>query len=159
MASNTTVAAYIIANIQDVLNDFDDKLYQKVVDETVAALQKGQLLNPAYFTNHLDPHLQKLALDVLTLHPDHEYASWEAHGVELHTQKIHEENFILETPQAILRFKLKKIHKICKQNLSLMEKYYKAGDWVNGMKHDKIHMRLEALRNTMAKQLGIIILK
>ncbi len=159
MASNTTVAAYIIANIQDVLNDFDDKLYQKVVDETVAALQKGQLLNPAYFTNHLDPQLQKLALDVLTLHPDHEYASWEAHGVELHTQKIHEENFVLETPQAILRFKLKKIHKICKQNLSLMEKYYKAGDWVNGMKHDKIHMRLEALRNTMAKQLGIIILK
>ncbi|MEN9612919.1 MAG: hypothetical protein RLZZ628_3733 [Bacteroidota bacterium] len=158
-ASNTTVAAYVIANIQDVLNDFDHKLYQKIVDETVDALARGILLNPAYFSNHNDPAIQKFALDVLTVHPEHEYADWERHGVELHTQKMHEENFVLEAPQAILRFKLAKIIKICKQNLNLMDKYYKAGDRMNGDKHNRIHMKLEALRNAMAKQLGIVLLK
>jgi DNA primase len=158
-ASHTTVAAYAIANIQDVLNSFDNKLYQKIVDETVSALERGILLNSAYFSNHRDPNIQKFALDVLTVNPEHEYADWERYGVELHTQKIHEENFALETPQAILRFKFAKINKICKQNLNLINKYYKAGDRLNGDKHNRIHMKLESLRNSIATQLGIVVLK
>jgi DNA primase len=158
-ASNTTVAAYAIANIQDVLNSFDNKLYQKIVDETVSALERGTLLNSAYFSNHTDTNIQQFALDVLTVNPEHEYADWERHGVELHTQKLHEENFALETPQAILRFKFAKINKICKQNLNLMGKYYKSGDRLNGDKHNRIHMKLESLRNSIAIQLGIVVLK
>jgi DNA primase len=158
-ASNTTVAAYIIANIQDVLNDFDSKLYQKIVDESVAALEQGKILNSAYFSNHKDPDIQKFALDVLTLHPDHEYASWEEHGVELHTQKMHEENFVLEAPQAILRFKYKKIRKIWLHNAQLINKAFKENDSVAMMKHLRIQNKLDVIQNTIAKNLGNVILK
>ncbi|MEY4937515.1 MAG: hypothetical protein RIS64_3874 [Bacteroidota bacterium] len=159
MASSTTVAAYIIANIQDVLNDFDNKLYQKVVDESVAALEQGKLLNPAYFSNHKDLQIQKFALDVLTLHPDHEYASWEEHGVELHTQKMHEENFVLESPQAILRYKYKKIRKIWLYNAQLINKAFKENDSSAMMKHLRIQSKLDVIQNSIAKQLGHVILK
>jgi DNA primase len=157
--TNTTVAEYIIANIQDVIHEFESRLYQKIAQETEIALKRGQLLNIHYFLNHQEDAIKQLSIEVLTPNPEHEYADWEGFGVALHTQKKLEENFELETPQAILRFKFNKITKISQHNATLIKSAWEANDEVTALKHMKIQDKLDAIRKLLAKELGIVVLK
>ena len=53
---------------------------------------------------------------------DSVYARWSEKGLELQTQKPIEENFVLDSYQAIMRFKLKKIMDKIKELNLMIEK-------------------------------------
>ena len=101
-----TVAMYLIHNIKESLDDFQNPMYRKFFDIAITAQNNKQSINHKLFTNHTDEEIQKIAVDITSF--PYSLADWESRGVYLQTQKKPEENFERDAYQAILRFKLRK---------------------------------------------------
>ena len=157
---NVTVAAFIISNIEDVLNEFDNKMYQKIVLESHAALQKGNApLSIQHFMSHPMKEIQEFAASVLSSPYDYS-DNWEIKwGRKLETQELPDLNFLLDSHNALKRFKLKKVMRLCEHNQDLIKKASENRDDSTMMKHLKIHQKLIEMRNNLAKELNTVILK
>ena len=157
---NVTVAAFIISNIEDVLNEFDNKMYQKIVLESHAALQKGgNPLSIQHFMSHPMKEIQEFAASVLSSPYDYS-DNWEIKwGRKLETQELPDLNFLLDSHNALKRFKLKKVMRLCEHNQDLIKKASENRDDSTMMKHLKIHQKLIEMRNNLAKELNTVILK
>jgi DNA primase len=156
---NVTVGAFIISNIEEVMNEFDNKLYQRIVHEAHAMLQKNTPLSAQHFLSHSNPEFRDFATTVLF--DTHDYSkNWEEKwGRALETQKIPELNFTKDSFSSLKRFKLRKIMKVCEHNQELIRKASDAGDMGTMMKHLKIHQRLMEMRTQLANELNTVVLK
>ncbi|HRF38566.1 MAG TPA: hypothetical protein PK198_07245, partial [Saprospiraceae bacterium] len=100
-----SVAEYIISNIEDVLDEFDNPLYAKVAREVLACLaNRRSQLNTNYFLHHSDPEISLLAVNLLS--EPYEYSEnwanrWE---IYLRMQKMPDDNFQEDSLQALKRF-------------------------------------------------------
>jgi len=111
-----TVGDYILTNLGGVIDYIKDPLYRKVFQDYIEQKNAGETPNRAYWSGHLDDPTRNLAVDILS--DKYTYAKWSDKGLELQTQKPIEENFIKDSYQAIMRFKLNKIkEKINELNL------------------------------------------
>ena len=156
---NVTVAAYIISNIEDVIEHFDNRLYHKIIQETVAMVQKNTPLSTQYFLSHSVREIRDLAASLLANPYDYS-DNWENKlNRPLETQKSPELNFNMDSLQAIKRFKLRKIMKLCEQNQEIVRKSSDSGDISTMMKHLKIQQRLLEMRNSLAKEMNTIVFK
>ena len=101
---NITVAKYILSNIQDVIDDFSLPLHQKIIDEYAKLVKKSTTISAQYFTQHQDPVISKLAIDLST--SPYEYSeNWEEKWeIFLQTQKMPDDNFLPDSKQALMRF-------------------------------------------------------
>ena len=54
---NMTVAQYVIKNIEDVIDHFENAHYQLIVNEVVRLLKSKKAISTKHFTNHSDPKL------------------------------------------------------------------------------------------------------
>ena len=154
-----TIAAYIIENIEDVLDEFDSNLYQKVVRECQVMLGKGLQANEQYFINHSDKEIRDLAINLLST--PYEYSeNWEKKwDIFLRTQKMPDQNFINDSAQSLKRFRLKKIIRMCNKNQKSIEESTKSGDPTKLVTLLKVQQKLIAIRNELATDLGTVILK
>jgi DNA primase len=156
---NISVATFIIANIEDVLHDFDNKLYQKIVQETFALVQKNTPLSNSYFLNHPNKEIRDFTATALASPYDYSENWVEKFHRPLETQKDPDQNFSRDAEQSLKRFKLKKIGKMIEHNLLLIKKAETEKDDATMMRHLKIHMKLNDLKNQLAKELGTVVLK
>jgi len=151
--SNTTVAEYVLANLNGILDNFDNELYQRVVNYVLETTKNGRNLVPNDFITHEDEPLKNLAITLLS--EEYSYASWENKGVMLQTQKPPDENFIKDSYQAILRFKLKKV-------LSSLEKIEKEINTTEDTEKLKtliqVFNHLQQERNQVARELNTVVL-
>jgi DNA primase len=156
---NVTVANFIISSIEEVMNDFDNKLYQRVVQESLSVIQSNKTLNAQFFLSHSIKEIRELASSVLS-NPFDYSDNWETKfGRPLETQKAPELNFTMDSLYALKRFKLRKIMRLCDQNQEIIKKSNDTGDIATMMKHLKIQQRLLDSRNVLAKELNTVILK
>lgn len=157
-AEKITIAHYILANIADVLDQFQTPLYQKVLTLTQELLAEGEEVNSAYFIQHPDPDISRLAVDLLS--SPYEYSeNWEKRWeIFLQTQKKPENNFPKDGEQALKRFKLRKIMRMCEENQQHIQELAKGGDEVELMTHLKVQQKLLEMRNSLAKELGTVVL-
>ena len=153
----TKVAQYILANISDVIDDFESEIYKKIIVETKIAIKKAPKKWTNFFTDHSDPGISKLAIDLVT--SPYEYSeNWEKRwNIFLQTQKMPDENFLTDTKQSLMRFKLKKIIKKCKENQTLISELSKKGDAKKLVLHLKVQQKLNEMRNNLAKELGTVV--
>ena len=156
---NVTVGAFILSNIEEVMNEFDNKLYQRIVHEVHALLQKNAPLSPQHFLSHANAEFREFATTVLF--DSHNYSdNWEIKwGRALETQKMPDVNFTKDSFSSLKRFKLRKIMKVCDHNQELIRKASDAGDMATMMKHLKIHQRLMEMRTQLANELNTVVLK
>jgi DNA primase len=151
-----TVAEYLIANVEDVLDEFDNSLYQRVFQIAMEALAEGKAVRPKLFLHHIEDDVQQLAVD-LSASP-YEYSEnwankWE---IFLNTQKMPDENFAKDSLSAMKRFRLRKLNRMIMQNAEQLRAVMENGEG-DYMAHLKLDQKLKQLRNELAKELGTVV--
>jgi len=150
---NMTVGEFIMSNIDDTIDAFDSKIYQRLVQSCMERMKQKKKLDQAFFLNHPDGEIQKFAISVIQ--PEHEMSTnWEEKHEIFLRQKAPDLNFDKDSKSSILRFKLKKIDRLCKENQARL----KEADPKKMMKLLKLQMRLTDMRNSLAAELRTVVL-
>lgn len=156
---NISLAHFVLGSIQDVLEGFDNPLFKQIVKESFQMLQNGQPLTTLYFLQHENKEIAGFAAQVLNA--PYEYSeNWDKmHDIHLQMQKMPDDNYREDSLQAIRRFKLHKLIKLCNENQIKIKQLNDSGETTLMMKHLKIQHKLLEMRNELAKQLNTVILK
>jgi len=154
-----TVAGFVLSNIEDVLHEFDNKVYEKIARECLQMVVDKVAVSSKHFLNHPDSEIKEIALGLI--HSQFEMSpNWiDIHDLPLRTQPIPELNFNKDSIQAILRFKLGKVIKLLGENQSRIKSAQDAGDSEKLNKRLKVHMKLLEIRNQLATELNTVSLK
>ncbi len=152
-----TVADYILENIEDVLDGFENPLYKEILMEVISYSEKGKIPSSQFYINHKREEFRDIASDVLST--PYEYSpNWERRwDVFLQSQKMPDLNFIKDTENMLLRFKLRKIGKAIEDNSVKIKQLFEMQD-DNYILHLKIDKELKNLRNEIAAMLGTVVL-
>jgi DNA primase len=153
-----TVGEYILADIGDSLDGFDNPLYGKIATACHALLVAGQTFDQHYFLHHEEKDYSDLAVDLLT--SAWEFSpNWEAMwNYPLQNQAAPELNFDLDMRQALDRFKLRKLQKMCDLNLARIKSASDEGDTDAMMRFMKVQQKLHETRNEIAGRVGTVVL-
>lgn len=158
-SNSISIADYILGNIAEVIDDFDDKFYESVVKEYLQRQNTGEVTNFQYFIQHPDEKVRRLTVD-LTTSPDEYSPNWEKRWqLPLQFQKMPEENFTLDTEQALKRFLLRRVGQICQKNHERIRELSSGDNMDELVIAMKAHQKYVELRNSIAKELGVVVLK
>ncbi|MEM8582794.1 MAG: DNA primase [Bacteroidota bacterium] len=152
-----SVGHFVLANTQDLLQDFDDSRYLAVVDHLQSLHTAGQESPPlAYWLNHSEVAFKQMAVD-FSVEP-HQYSDrWqEKFGIYL-SQKHPEDNQVLNTTTFLHIFRKLKIDRKCRENAQKIQELAAAGDEAEVMIYLQLHQRLLELRNELADKLGTVV--
>lgn len=148
-----TLAQYINENMDNLEEEFNNKLYERILKEYIHQLSENRVINTDYFIGHADPDIRNLAIELSTspFNYSHNWADrWE---MELQTQKPPDENYVNDCYQSILRFKLKKVQKMIKANKLLLDST--GEEEMQQLIYLKTQHELLNYRNTIADLLGM----
>lgn len=151
-----SVADYILGNIEDVLEEFDNALYQQIVKECHQAWSQQQTLSHQHFMHHPNEKIRMFAIDVVS--SPYEYSeNWAKRwGLFLQTQKMPDENFVNDSKEALIRFKLKKIKKLIDRNAQQIQELSKKNA-PELVAHLKLHLQLKAMHDDLARGMGTVV--
>lgn len=150
--SNQTVPQVMLPQVEEFLPYIDNELYRRVLEFGLTKLNNNENIALNDFLHHTDSEIRQLAVDVSML--KYVFANWEERGVYLQTQLKPELNFLEDSKESILRFKLKKL----KRDIDHMMKSLET------TKEDERHIdiavmqKLMAERNEISKELTQILL-
>ncbi len=155
---NISVAEYILADIEDSLGNFDNPLYGKVASLCHDLLVKGGTFDQNYFLQHDAREIRDLAVDLLSA-PWELSPNWvERWNYPLQNQPMPDLNFDTDMKQALDRFKLRKIQKMCEINLGRIKTASDSGDVDTLIRYMKIQQKLTETRNEIAKRGGTVVM-
>ncbi|BDS13531.1 DNA primase [Aureispira anguillae] len=157
---NTSVAEFILLDMLDMIEEFDHATCTKVVHEYLTKLQANETVSTSYFTNHQDPAVAKLAVDLVASMQEHGFSEgWERLNVFLNTQELPEINHVADAKSSILRFKFKKIERLIRKNqLSLKEAQVAKND-TDMLICLKVNQKLLDIKKDLAKQMNTVVLR
>jgi DNA primase len=152
--TQTTIAEYILTNIEDVLEEFDNAQYKLLAETCMEMVVAKREFTIQSFIGHRNTDLSSVAVDLL--HSPYEYSEgWEKHEIFLRSQKKPELNFSKDAEKSLKQFKRKKIEKtIAKNQVRIKDEK----DPKKLMRYMKVHSKLLAMRNELAVDLGARIL-
>lgn len=152
-----SIGEYILENIQDIIQSFENPAYQKIVLFASNIISQGKKLNSDFFLHHEDQEIRDVAINLISS-PYELSENWiNKWDIYLRSQKPPEENFLKDTENMILRFRLKKINKRITQNSEIIKSLFSQGDEQYWM-YVKIDKELKTLRNQIADSLGQIVI-
>jgi len=147
------VVDFIIMNVIDSLDYFENKTYKKIIELAIKQRETGAIPDESFYANSEDDEVRKLYVE-LTMNP-YDYADWSRKGMELQTQKPPDKNQIEETKQAVLRLNYKKLNKIIKENSKKMSELDSESEAYFTLL--ELHKKLLEEKKNMAMQLNIVI--
>lgn len=153
--SGITIGEYLLTNIEDSLDSFENPLYKKVFLAALEAMQKKEMLTPHTFVHHSDNEISILAIDFLST--PYALAKWDERNIFLQTQKLPDENFPRDAYQAIMRFKLKKIGRIIEQTQKNLSQQSEMDEEEKKLEL-RVLIQMQKERNEIAKMLNNVIL-
>ena len=154
-----TVAEYILSNIQDVITEFENETYARIVLEYGQRLSQHLPVNTEYFINHSDKEISEIAVELSF--PEHEYSeNWQKMwGIILQTQPMPEENVIQDSIQALWRFMLRKYQRLIeKNNENIKKTQSEEGKETELLTYLQTHQLLIEQRNLVAEKLNSVVL-
>ncbi|MEM7105112.1 MAG: DNA primase [Bacteroidota bacterium] len=156
MEPGLSVAFYILANMEDIMEEFDNDFYKLVVKDCYQRVKEKVPLTQKYFLTHKNEKIQRLAVSVMS--SPHEYSpNWEAmFGMSLQTQPTPEKNFKRDTIKSVDRFKFRKVDRLCRKNVEKMKSLQERGDVAGYMKAMKVHQKLTKLRKELGDLIGTV---
>lgn len=154
--NNTSVGQHIVANVRADIDKIDNPLYKTMLEMAISAIDRGDPVTAELYANTQDADMSSIAVELMA--DPYTYADWEQKGVFLQTQKKPEENQVLDTDQAILRFRLVKIKKL----IDLVEKRINEFSVDQNSSEDfmltmKVLQKLKIERSAIAKELNAVI--
>ena len=158
-AEQVSVAQYIVNNIEEVLDHFDNPLYGRIAREVWALVMAKKAVTQQFFLQHEDADIKNFALGVLT--SPYEYSeNWEKKwDIHLRWQKSPETNFEDDSRQALVRFKMRKIEKVLTENRQKIKELSDAGEHEQVLAYMKVLQKLLVMRSELAAQTGAVVLK
>ncbi|MFZ1677744.1 MAG: DNA primase [Saprospiraceae bacterium] len=148
---------YMIASLEDIIDQFQHPVYKKIIEEYQALLAKDQSPGPEHFTNHHDKEIQSLAIELLTF--PYEYASWEEHDIPMQIQLHPDDNFKKDAHNAILRLKLKIVMDHIEQNQIRLTELQTEDNDEEMIIHIRMHYELLQVREQITSQFKNVVLK
>ena len=152
---NMTVSGFILGNIQELLHDFDNADYSRIVEECLIKFNEGEILSSQYFTNHKLEQIRNIAFGLLTSPFDYSHNWDDKLDMPLQSQKKPEDNFAQDTVSSVNRFKLRKVLKIMKGN---QEKLKTTKDSAEMIKILKVQQKLTEMKMELAAYFGSVII-
>ena len=154
-----SVAEYILSNIEDVLDNFDDPTYGAIAREYHQNLLKKKKIDTNYFLTHKDEKIRQIATNALTSPYEYSLGWEERYDHPLQTQKMPEENFTKDSIYSLRSFKKKKIDKMIKENHLKIKEAQEQNDMEKCMKLLKINKKLDEIHSELAKLLNTVVIK
>ena len=154
-----SIAEFILADISESLSDFDNALYGKMAGLCYDLLLEQKTPDQNFFIHHPEKEISDLAIDLLTSPFDMSH-NWEARwGYPLQNQPIPDLNFDADMRQALDRFKLRKLNKLCNVlNPARIKAASESENMEEVMRLMRIQEKLKSTRNELAKKTGTIVL-
>ena len=106
---NQSVATYILSNINQFMNDWDNLLFKKLVDKAAKQHAANGSIDIETFKTSGAEEERNLVIDFMS--SPYEYADWEERGIQFNNQKSPETNHTKDAKHATFRFLLKKIER------------------------------------------------
>ena len=152
---NISVAEYVLSNIEDVLDNFDNTLYQEVAKDAFQRLVDKQSLDLNYFLMHSNEKIKQLALNVTT--SPFEYSpGWDEKELYLRSQKKPELNFTEDSVQSLMRFKYRKLIRMCEDNQKRLKEIKDPEELMTLL---QVQQQLIDMRNTLAAEFKTVVIK
>jgi DNA primase len=154
-----TVAEYVLTNMAEIMDEFENPTYAKIVEIYIEYLSSGKSINTDYFINHADTEISKLAINLIS--SPYEYSEkWAKMNVYLHSQKMPDENHIADAVSGIQHFKLRKIERLMRKNQKEIQTIQeKKGDFEELLILLKVQSKLIEMRTEIAKLVNTVVLK
>lgn len=155
---DVSVADYLISNLSDIIDNFDNQMYRSVIIEYADRLNEDKDVGMTYFTNHPDQDIAQLSVDLLSdryVYSENWALKWD---IILNTQKDPEQNYEKECQQGLMRLKFRKIVKLIKENKKSIEEFREANEDAKLMQALQIHDRLLKQRNEIAHIMNQVVL-
>lgn len=153
-----TIGKYIINQIEEVLDEFSDPHYGRIVQEIRENLVKDTSLRPDHFTGHADQTIRDKVIEILTS-PDEFSLNWEQKwGIILQTQPMPEKNYKRDTEIVLRQFLIHKLNEMCAINLKSIKQLEEAGEMEDVILHIRVQQELLQRRNNLAGELNQVIL-
>jgi DNA primase len=157
-ATKTSIAAFLTANVADILGDFDQDFFREVVTlvtDFVRQHKRGP--EPSWFLQHPQGPIQDLARTAM-VSPYTYSPNWkEKYGLHL-SQKPPEENQRLAAEIFLRVFRMEKIDRKVKENVLKIHELAAAGDEARLKKFLKLQARLVEMRKQLASELGTVVI-
>ncbi len=153
-----SVAAFVLQNIEDVMDEFDHALYRRVAEECQRLIAAQQPVNQAVFLSHSDEEIRRLAMNLAT--SPYEYSgNWADRWEIFLSQKMPDDNFVKDSEQALRLFRFHKILRLCEKTQRQIEQLQSQQLWDQAIAHLKVKLRLDSVKRELAGQLGIVVAK
>jgi len=152
-----TIGRFVIDNIEDVIDAFDNKLYLSLAQDVQQRLQQQQpLLSPQEYVRHEHEGIRQLALDLLSM-PNELSENWEKKWGIILNQVHPDANWKEDSEQMIKRFRLRKLKRVLEQNLIKIKEAEVSGDAGQIVVFLKLHHRIKAIHDELARQVKTVI--
>ncbi len=156
---NAEITHYILENIRDVIEYFEVEKYKRIIIDLKKVFQTENTIPKNYFLSHAAKEVRELAVELLS-EPWTYSENWEKrHGMPLVTQPMPDLNFERDARNALKRFKLRKIEKILTINQHRIKNAQEGNDIEQLMSALRVQQHLVQVRNQLAKELNLVILK
>ena len=154
-----TVEAYVLSNIEEVIDEFRNELYGKIIKACLQKLIDEEPLRTTFFTNHADPEISRLAIDLV--HSPFEYsANWKnMHDLPLQNQPDPEQNFKNDSISVVYLYKIKKADQMMLDNQESIRQAQEAGDDTECLRLLRVQRKLQQMRNELAAQFKTVVIK
>jgi len=148
-----SAASYLLRQLLEKEIEIDHPIVQLILEETYHVVERGEVVDGKFFTNHQNPLITALAADLLS----REYTispNWEKRAA------VKMDSFFKDTKadidSAILHLQIKYINKLIVKNQKLLTPELTEEDFEI---HQRIHMDLTKKRNDLTKKIGTVIVK
>jgi DNA primase len=149
-----SVASFILANIEDVLDDFQHETYQAIAREYLERLTAKEPTNTQYWLNH--PKYAKLATDLISF--PHDYSeNWEKRWDVFLNQKDPEQNYRKDSEMAVKRLKMKKIKRKMEEVRTLIKDLSVKNDEAV-LDYMQLFQHLKQMHDDIAGEFGSVVL-
>ncbi len=112
--SDATIAQFVIENLLDILEYFDNEFYIQIIKDCHQLIQEGVIPTPSYFLNHQNVKICELAIELSTS-PFSYSENWEKkHGIFMINNYTDQDYQYADIEKIIKHLKYRKINKLIK---------------------------------------------
>ncbi|MBK6352743.1 MAG: DNA primase [Saprospiraceae bacterium] len=146
---NITTAQFLVANLNDVIDYFDNKLYADVLQQVETDINQGNIVNLNYFLHHPDKNISQLAIE-LTSSPYVYSNNWaDKYGIYLLGNQSDMEFSADDVEKIIKHIKYRKFHKVI---LDIDQQIKAAQSFEEQIELVKAREELKKIKNTLYEE-------
>ena len=155
--AGVTIAAYLTSNVTDLVHSFDVPAYRDMVVAVTERLRSGPPPQPEWYARQDNLALRKLAVDA-AVSPYTYSPNWkEMYGLHL-SQKLPEDNYLLEAENFLYNFRAMKIERTIAENTNKIKRLVMQGGSKSEIdKHLKLQSKLTDLRRALSSRAGTVV--